>query len=469
MKIHCLSILLLATGLASAPAAESSFAAVASEVHTRSGQTATWLTGGEDDQAAQKALHELLRHPLTANSAAQIALLNNRHLQATLENLGLSQADLVQAGLLKNPVFMASLRVPDRPPSLVDAEYSVAQDFLDVLMIPLRQRVAEKSLQAAQQEAAQAVLDLAIETKKAFYQWQADQQIAQVLQKDAEADDTALTLARLQKQAGNITDLQLAAQSITSAESQLAITRAQSAAIAEREALDRLMGLWGADTGWQASASLPDVPARLPALTHVETRAISQRLDLAALRTQLALAAQALALKSKTRFLPASIDLGVDTERDSDRTHYTGPTLQLELPVFDHGQGAVARLAAEYRRAAQNLWALAVDIRSQAREARDQVIATHDLALYYHDTLLPQRQALLKQMKTQYNAMLAGTYELLQARQGGLATERAAIEARRDYWLAQVALESAVGGKLTGPVTDSASTPATASKTNHRP
>ncbi|MGC3989757.1 MAG: TolC family protein [Chthoniobacteraceae bacterium] len=462
MKTTILSMLLTAAVLVKLPAAESPFDPVATQVHTRSGETATWLTGSAEDQAAQKAVDQLLQHALTANSAAQIALLNNRHLQATLENLGLSQADLVQAGLLKNPVFTASWRVPDRPPSLVDAEYSVAQDFLDVLMIPLRKRVAEKSLLAAQQEAAQAVLDLAAETKTAFYQWQADQQIAQVLQKNAEADDTALTLAQLQKKAGNITDLQLAAQSIASAESQLAISRADSATRSDREALNRRLGVWGSNTDWKAEPELPDVPASLPALDHLETRAISQRLDLAALRTQLALAAKALALKTKTRFLPASIELGLDTERDSDRTNFTGPTLQLELPIFDHGQGAVARLAAEYRRAEQNLWALAVDIRSQAREARDQLIAAHDTARYYHDTLLPQRKALLKQMKTQYNAMLAGTYDLLQARQGELASERAAIESGRDYWLARVALESAVGGKLTGPLADPTFTSATA-------
>ena len=52
---------------------------------------------------------DLMREPLTLDRALQVAVLNNRSLRATLEELGVAQADLVQAGLLANPVVAGDL------------------------------------------------------------------------------------------------------------------------------------------------------------------------------------------------------------------------------------------------------------------------------------------------------------------------------------------------------------------------
>jgi outer membrane protein, heavy metal efflux system len=78
----------------------------------RLGQKVQWNQGTEDDQAAAQAVQLLLQRPLTADDAVQIALLNNRRLQAVYEELGIAQANLVQAGLLKNPRFSGSYEPP---------------------------------------------------------------------------------------------------------------------------------------------------------------------------------------------------------------------------------------------------------------------------------------------------------------------------------------------------------------------
>ena len=60
----------------------------------------------EDDALrADAATQVLLRRGLTVDSAVQIALLNNRGLQASYNELALAETDLVQAGLLPNPTF----------------------------------------------------------------------------------------------------------------------------------------------------------------------------------------------------------------------------------------------------------------------------------------------------------------------------------------------------------------------------
>jgi cobalt-zinc-cadmium efflux system outer membrane protein len=136
-----------------------------------------------------------------------------------------------------------------------------------------------------------------------------------------------------------------------------------------------------------------------------------------------------------------------------------GPTLSLEIPVFDQGQPEIARMAAEYRRAARQLEALAVNIRSEIREARDALVAARNTAEFHDKVLLPQRQRLLRETLLQYNAMQVSTFEVLHAKEQEQAEEQAAIEALRDYWIARSRLETALGGSVQpGPASSAAET-----------
>jgi len=141
----------------------------------------------------------------------------------------------------------------------------------------------------------------------------------------------------------------------------------------------------------------------------------------------------------------------VDTERDPAGQRVTGPTLDFELPIFDHGQGAIARLQAQYRQAQWQVEALATDIRSEVRQARDTLIAARDLAEFYQKIYLPQRIRIVNETLLQYNAMQKGTFELIAAKEQELNTEREYTEAWRDYWIARAELERALGGKLPEP------------------
>ena len=216
----------------------------------------------------------------------------------------------------------------------------------------------------------------------------------------------------------------------------------------DRERLNRLLGLWGTQTSWTMTDHLPELPAREPSLQNLEARAVAERLDLRARRIQLDLIGQAFALRTKTRYIPVEIRLGVSTERDTDGQRVTGPALDLELPIFNQGQGEIAKLAAQYRQAQRELEALAINIRSEVREAREQMHAARELTSYIGQRLLPTQQQALKLTLQQYNYMLKSPYDLLLAKQNEIAAERSYIEARRDYWIARAELEHAVGGNL---------------------
>lgn len=427
---------------------KAAFNDMAKTVDARTGQPVSWHSGSSGNEIA-KVIEPLLQTNLTAQTAVTIALLNNRSLQAEFGEIGISQAELAQATRLKNIELFGSWRFPGQPPSLLDAEYSAAGDLLDLLTLPARKKIAARNLEETKLRVANRVLELAGETQVAFYTLQANEEIAARLEVIAAVNAAAAELAQRQFDAGNINELELQNQQASAAQAQLDGMQAQAQARAGRERLNRLLGLAGEPTKWQVAGELSGVREIELPLENLEALAVKQRLDLAVARSQAEAIAAALRLKKTTRFFPA-VRVGVDTERSPDGQRVTGPTLGLELPLFDQGQPAVARLVAQQQQAQNNYAALENNVRSEVRQAGDTLLATRAVAEHYAKTLLPQRQKILRETLRHYNAMQKSSYELLAAKEREQIAERGYVEALRDYWIARTELEHAVGGRLSG-------------------
>lgn len=394
-----------------------------------------------------RVVADLLGRPLTADSAAQIALLNNAGLRAGFEDIGIAQADWVGAGLLKNPELGLGLGFPTSPPSVTRLTVSFTQSFLDLLTLPRRKKIAAAELEAVRLRIADQALTLVAETKQAVYLLQAQQQVIGRLQGALDLEHTAAELAQLQHDAGNTSDFALVQRQAAYDQLQLEVARAQAEAQGQREALNRLLGLAGAPTAWHVEDTLAAVPAAPPPLDQLEALALDQRFDLAAAKADYAAAARTLGIAENYRFTP-SLELGAEFERDVDKQKTLGPTVGIELPLFDRGAARTQRAQAQLRQAADRLDALSTVARSEVRVARDRLLAARDAAQLYRDKLVPEQHRLLQLTLERYNGMFASTYELILARQNEFTAERGEIEARRDYWLALAELERAAGGSL---------------------
>ncbi len=435
----------LSGGCATAPK-KAGFGNVRNVVEDRTGHVIQWRGNTADDAAVDAAVASMLANELTVDQAVQIALVNNRRLQATFEDLGIAQADLVQAGLLKNPVFFASWRFPDRAPSGTNSEYSVTQDFLDLIILPLRKKVASQQFESTKLAVANDVLQLTADVKTAYYTLQARQQLLTRLQLIVELSETAAELAQRQHEAGTLSDLNFTSQKAIYDQSKVDVAQTEAQLAADREHLNRLLGLWGEQTAWKIPDHLPDLPLLEIPVEHLESLAIRQRLDLAATRAQLETLAQVLAVTKGYRYF-TSIEVGVDTERDPGGQHVTGPQLSLQIPIFDQGNAQIAKVEAQFRQLQGRFQATAIDARSEVREARDRLLAERSLAQYYK-VLLEERIRILNLTLQQYNGMLKGPYDLLLAKQNEVSTEQAYIDTWRDYWITRAQLERAVGGRL---------------------
>ena len=395
---------------------------------------------------ATQAVSQLLAKSLTADSAARVAILNNRQLQATFENVGIAQADLIEAGLLENPTLFGSARFPSRGGGS-NLETSLTQGFLDLLMMPLRKRMAAEELQRTRMEVTDAAVETAAETKIAFYTLQADLQLLSRLKLITSADQAALDLSQRLHDAGNITDLSLLNEQATYSEARMEVAKANADIEADREKLNRLMGLWGNDTSWTVADQLPEIPGSEISTDQLESLALNQRSDLAASRYELAALATALNTTRTYRYLGV-LEVGANIEKETDGTTLTGPEFSVSLPIFNQGQGKIAKLEAQQRQAEKRFEGKAIDIRSEVRESRGRLLANRDAALYYRSNLLPERLKIRNQTLLQYNAMQIGATELLMARKSQADTEREYIQSWRDYWISRSELERAVGGNL---------------------
>jgi len=441
--IGCGLLLVGLTGCASVNL-DSGFPEVRAAVEERQATTIVWNRGTELDQEAAGRLRALLEKKLTAADAVQIAMLSNRELQALYTELGLAQADLVQAGLFRNPVLDAAVLFPlsgARP----DLQLGVVVGLLDALYVPLRKRVAAAQFEEAKLRVTGAVLDFAAQVRGAFYVHQANEQLLELRQAVVQALTASWEVSRRLHEAENISDLDLARDRVGTETSKLALRSAEVAARQSREQLNRLMGVWGEQTEWEIDGRLPDVPADPPPVNGIEREALARSLDLAHARQRIVAAGEQVGYDRATSLIP-STEVGLEAEREEGWK--LGPVLSVPLPLFDQGQAQIGRGAAELRRAQQEYYALAVRIRSAARAVRDRVLGAQDRARYYRDILLPLHERIVNEGQLQYNAMQVGLFQLLRDRAQQIEAGVAYVEELREYWVARTDLAQILSGRL---------------------
>ena len=417
-------------------------------VRGRSGHSVEWVEDPAEFEKRREAVSALLQEPLTTETAVQIGILNNRNLQAALEEISIAQADLVQAGLVSNPSFGLGILFARSSEHVDKQEFSLTQDLLDFALLSPRKKIAVNNLERTKLRVATELLDFIAEVKRTFYSLQSMVQLGNRLELILEINEAGADLAQKQFEAGTLNELDLANQQALYQESKASLAQARIQMQRYQEHVNGLLGLWGDLAEWEVVEQLPPILEEELSLTQWETVALERRLDLAASRLGINVLRKALSLRKKTRFFPVGIEFGVAHEREPENIRVTGPTLQIGLPIFDVGRASVARLESQIRQSERQLEALITGVRTEVREAAQWLLSSRKLAQYYRETLLPQRVRILDLTQRQYNMMLKGTYDLLLAKQSQVSTERDYVEVWRDYWLARTRLERAVGGTL---------------------
>lgn len=410
------------------------------------------------DAQARAAVRErvatLLDGPLTLERALQIALLNNRALQAELEELGVAQAELVEAGLLENPMFSADLVNSTRGNGL-GGGLALSTSLLSAFLIPAKRRLAKARLRYTVVELGHEALELVRDVRVAYANAQAAQAEVAVHRELVQAAELAAELARRQHDAGNLPQLDRERFAAALDDARLSLADYELSRTVAREELNRLLGLWGPQVRWtlpdaDGPLGLPSPPAQEAELATLESQGVRVRLDVAGARADVD--AMLLALKLRRRGVVPQIEAGIDVRNEvgNDAGHewVLGPSVSIEIPIFDPGHADFATLQARLRQAQHALQHTAIVARSEIREHRERLLVARRKADYIATEVMPRRAAIVAHALEQYNGMLMGTYELLETRKGQVEAQHEQVLALRDYWIARAELELAVGGRL---------------------
>ena len=399
-------------------------------------------------RSARAATRELLAkpQPLGPDDAVRIALLNNRGLQATYADLGIAEADVVQAGRLRNPGFSYTrLRRADE----VEIERTFLFDMLGLVTMPLRTELEQRRFALTQARVAGEVLQLAADTRRAWYAAVAARESATYAEHVRQAAEASAELARRMAAAGNFSKLDHAREQAFYAEATAQLARAQQNAVSQREQLTRLMGLWGDDASFQMPARLPDLPTAARDIRDLEAQAIKNRLDVQIAMQEAENLASSMGLTRATGFINV-FEVGYQRNSASHEPRQTGYEIELRLPIFDWGGAKVARAEHTYMQAVHRAADTAVRARSEVREAYATYRTAYDLAKHYRDEIVPLRKHISEEVLLRYNGMLLSVFELLADARQQIAAVSSHIDAQRDFWLAETALNLALTGKSPG-------------------
>lgn len=432
------------------------FGPVAQTTRERLGQEVRWARSDEERRQLDAQVQALLAEPLGMEAAVQVALLNNRGLQAAFFELGISEADLVQAGRLPNPGFsFGRLTKGDE----IELERGLHLDLARLITLPMRRQIEQRRFAQAQDVAAMNVLSLAADTRKAWVMAVAGEESVRYTRQVMQAAEASAELARRMAAVGNFNKLQQAREQGFYADAALNLARAEQARTAARERLTRLLGLWGAQTSFRLPERLPDLPALPRERPDIERLAIEKRLDVQAARLAIEQTARNLGLTRTTRFVSV-LELGLVRNTSNEAPAQKGWEIGFEIPLFDWGGARVAKAESIYMQTAHRAAQTAIDARSEVREAYGAYRSAWDIAKHQRDEIVPLRQRISEENLLRYNGMLIGVFELLADARAQIASVNGAIDALRDFWIAHADLEMALVGKPGLAAAAAVSTPA---------
>jgi outer membrane protein TolC len=418
------------------------FDPVAAAAHSELGAEVLWPRTADERIKRDAEVAALLAHPLSVEDAVQIALLNNPALQASFQELGLSEADLVQSGRLPNPRF--TLRHSSAA-GLYDIEETLTFNVVSLITTSYLHAAEERRFAAVQSEVVQEVVRLADRARIAYYTALAARDSLHYAWQVKDAAQTGAELAHRMQSAGNWNRQDQARQQGFYMQALQQLSQAQASDAAARAELRRLLALADESYPVQLAERLPDLPQQLIELPDLEQAALQNRIDLKLMRAEMDELARRLKLTKATRFVNV-LDLGPTRVRNGTRADpvETGYEVSFEVPIFDTGAVRARRAEALYAQSVERFAQAALDARAAVRSALAQYRATFEMAVRERDEIMPNRKLIADEDLLRYNASLVSVFELLADARDRIASINDYIECARDFWIAKSRLDTAL-------------------------
>lgn len=405
--------------------------------------TLTWIKSSEDARAVQTQVNTLLTTPLTEENAVRIALINNRALQQEYENIGIAQSDLVQAGLMSNPLLGYSI---GHGSGISKSGVSVELAFLDLLWIPLRKELGGLALEETKLSVGDTVLRYVRDIKKSYVDAQIAEESVRLNEDVLKSYEVSVQLAARQYRAGNLSKRDLLKIQDEYARARLEAIRLNRENVVAREALNKLLGVSGDQTHYALAKDSFVLETQSVSSEGLEKSALEHRLDFAAAHKRVEYAAKEAGYTEKTALLSeVNVELGSEKSTGESRINTVG--VKVPIPLFDMGQARLSRTQSLYNQSVHHLAELSISIRSEVREGYALMRYNYDIANEYQNSVEKINHDILEQTQLYYNGMLDGIYELLSDQRRYRDTKIASIKALGEYRKAKADLTYILGGE----------------------
>lgn len=444
----------LTLGACAMPDEKAAFEHVDTLVTERTNVRAVWHTTDESRSGAASEGRSLIAEPLTKDGAIKLAFLRNPAIQASLANIGISEADVAQAGRLKNPVISFE-RVATQ--GFVEITRQVLFSVLSLATLGARTEIAENEAEKTRYLTALEIVDVANQVMTAWVEAVAARERVAIMNRIFESASVANDLADRLAEAGNMTELDQAKIKAFFAETAAQRGNIRANAQMTRERLIRAMGVWGQDLGFALPGQLPQLPSEAKQFGDLERVAISNRLDIRAARSDVDAMRETRGLTGFTsvvNLLEASAISETEREREDGEWREINPLgfeVEFAIPIFDPGDAKRSRAKWVYMQSVEKLRSLAVIARSEVREAYVGYRSRLELAHHYIDTVVPLRARISDEELLRYNGMLASVFDLLAAVRQHSEALMFTLDSKRDFWLADGRMDAVLLSGSMGP------------------
>lgn len=301
-----------------------------------------------------------LEDGITEDEAVAIALWNNAAFQETLVNLDIARGDLLQAGLLPNPIGSYTFSGDNKA-----MKYAFEFPIEALWMRPFKIRAAEADAEKVSHQLSQAGLNLIRDTRRAYSDMQQAKLQRELLDESLTLRRRLATMAKKRLDAGdiskhetNVADLDALAAEQNAAQAHFDIETAE-------ERLRYVMGV-GSFQGGLTLDPIPSPRCRTMDIAALVDEAMKHRPD--ALATK-----QAITAAEERSHLSLFGWLGVSGVADATSGKKTGhelsPGVKGSIPVFNQNQGNIERFTAEEERARRNEESVAQQIRLEVNQS----------------------------------------------------------------------------------------------------
>ncbi|MEE8156396.1 MAG: TolC family protein [Phycisphaerales bacterium] len=387
--------------------------------------------------------------PLSVDQAVTIALRNNRSIRAALEGIATARADLVQSGLLPNPVLSATFgSAINGEGGATSVSISLIQQLTDLWLRPARKDAAASALREQILSVSDEALRLVADVRQGHAGLVYAQRAIALSQSHRALVDRSIEITEQRIAAGVASQLDVNRlhQLLLALEAEITVQQLDLGK-RKRELL-KVLGLAEASANWEAQDHNTSLAAWSDELLESDLIALtaSQRLDVAAARK---------AYESKRHELRVvnlgslpEVEAGVAFERDEDRRDELGPEFDIEIPIFDNNEANVAKAMSELRQAEIEADQVLQRAVTQTRTAWLDARTNLELVDFYRERVIALARENLRLGEQAFDAGQVDMTVVLETQRELIEAEFQLNQLEAAASLSVIELEYTVGGSL---------------------